>query len=263
MTDDVISPPLAKLAAALAKVQAELPTLERDRTVEVTQKNGEKYSYSYVTLATLTEKVLPILSAHGLAFSALPGTGSDGKMCVRYMLIHDSGESLSGEFPISGEGGIQMIGGRITYVRRYCLSAVVGIAADEDDEARLAAETGPKTAQRAATPRSPRAATERAGPGPNVAQRAPGRAGPPLPDETTPLLPGQRGKIVASFDAMGIDNRTERLTITAGIIGRDLGSVNDLTKREASNVLDVLAAAAADSDPAAYLRNFLPDDTQR
>src|SRR5690606_15171253 len=111
---------------------------------------------------------------HGLAFSALPGTGADGKMCVRYHLLHTSGESLSGEFPISGEGGIQMIGGRITYARRYCLAAVVGVAADEDDESRLSDDHRPATAQRAAARRLPPAAT--ASPAKRTAQRA---AAPP------------------------------------------------------------------------------------
>src|SRR5215217_288655 len=105
----------AALAAALAKVQAELPTLERDRTVEIQQKGGGSYSYSYVTLAILSQNVLPLLAQNGLAFTAFPSTGTDGKLVLRYHLLHESGESIDGEFPISSEGGIQMIGGRITY----------------------------------------------------------------------------------------------------------------------------------------------------
>ena len=140
--------PTPALNAALAKVQARLPKLERDRTVEVQQKSGGTYSYSYATLANLSEVILPLLAEHGLAFAAFPGSGSDGKFRLCYSLLHESGEERSGEFPLSGEGGIQQLGGRITYARRYCLAAVVGIAADEDDESRLAAEA-PRTAQRA------------------------------------------------------------------------------------------------------------------
>jgi hypothetical protein len=152
------------LAAALAKVQAKLPKLERDRTVEVQQKNGGTYSYSYVTLANLSDSILPLLAEHGLSFAAMPGAGSDGKMCVRYLLMHESGESLPGEFPISGEGGIQMIGGRITYARRYCLAAIVGVAADEDDESRLSEEGGTanrSAGRRAASPAGRRPARAR------------------------------------------------------------------------------------------------------
>src|SRR4051812_49460679 len=118
------------LAAAMAKVQAELPKLERDRTVEVTPKNSAPYSYSYATLANLSEAVLPLLAKHGLSFVAMPGSSSEGRMSLNYHLMHESGEFLSGEFPISAEGGIQQLGGRITYARRYVLAAIVGIAAD-------------------------------------------------------------------------------------------------------------------------------------
>src|SRR5690554_7792021 len=121
-----------ELAKALAKVQAQLPEIERDRTVEVVQKNGGRYSYSYVTLANLSKHVLPLLAANGLSLAAMPGATADGRMCVRYRLMHESGESLEGEFPISGECGIQMVGGRITYARCYCMAGLVGVAADED-----------------------------------------------------------------------------------------------------------------------------------
>ncbi len=200
------APGHAKLASALAKVQAELPKLERDRTVEVEKKSGGTYTYSYVTLANLSDAVLPLLAKHGLAFTALPGAGSDGKMAVRYQLMHESGETLAGEFPISGEGGIQMIGGRITYARRYCLAAMVGVSADEDDESRLSEEGLRGTAQRAAAkPRRQRPAAV-AGEGKATAQRAPrsGGARPPLPgeDPSAALSMPQMRKLHALFNQL-------------------------------------------------------------
>jgi hypothetical protein len=237
------------LNTALAKVQAELPKLERDRTVEVEKKSGGTYSYSYVTLANLSDAVLPLLARHGLAFTTMPGAGSDGKMCLRYHLLHDSGESLSGEFPISGEGGIQMIGGRITYARRYCLAAVVGVAADEDDESRLDTDHAPRTAQRAAAPTKRQAAAAK--PAGRTAQRA---APPPLPgDGPQPYTAPQRAKMMALFGQLGIDDRTERLDICSRIVGRDLASANELTTAEARRLIDVLEKAAAHENPTLYL----------
>lgn len=244
----------AKLAEALAAVQAELPEIERDRTVEVVQKSGGKYSYSYVTLANLSKVVLPLLNKHGLAFAAMPGTGADGKMCVRYHLLHTSGESLSGEFPISGEGGIQMIGGRITYARRYCLAALVGVAADEDDESRLD-DGRPATAQRAAPSRATPAAA-RPAPAGRTAQRATARpaAPPPLPtDGPQPWTAPQRAKIMAAFTGFGVTDRDERLDICSRLIGRTLGSGNDLTTREAKTVIDALEMAAQQESPLLWL----------
>lgn len=236
------------LAAALAKVQAKLPKLERDRTVVVKQKNGDEYSYSYATLANLSETVLPLLAEHGLSFVAMPGAGSDGKMCVRYQLLHESGESLAGEFPISGEGGIQMIGGRITYARRYCLAAIVGVAADEDDEARLS-EAKPATVQRAAPRAAQSAKREPAAPADRpAAQRAqrPAQA-PPLPGEVVvfdAITPAQQKMMHALLNKTGRGERDVALVWIAGIIGREISSSRELTKSEAGTVIDVLTVAA-------------------
>lgn len=239
MTDPKPSTP--NLAAALARVQAELPKIERDRTVTIQPKNADPYSYSYITLAHLSETILPLLAKHGLAWATLPGAGSDGKMCVRYQLMHESGEVLAGEFPVSGEGGIQMIGGKITFVRRYALAAVVGVAADEDDESRLSEEEARGTAQRARQQRPT------GGTGKPAAQRA--RSGqPPLP-----ITEQQLKKIVITFDDLGVDDRVERLRYTSGLAGRELASAHELTQTEASNVIDALEQAKSADDPFAHL----------
>lgn len=243
----------ASLATALAKVQAQLPKLERDRTVTVQQKNGDTYSYSYATLANLSETVLPLLAQHGLSFVAMPGAGTDGKMCVRYQLLHESGESLAGEFPISGEGGIQMIGGRITYARRYCLAAIVGVAADEDDEARLSEDGGPRTAQRATPPvrrqspqREPAAQQER--PTAQRAQRRPD--GPPLPGEerTDGITAPQQKMMHALLNKTGRGDREVALVWIAGVIGREIESSKELTKQDARTIIYSLTVEAAGLD---------------
>lgn len=253
---EITLPGTANLAGALARVQAELPKLERDRTVTVQQKNGDTYSYSYVTLANLSDAILPLLAKHGLSFAAMPGAGADGKMCVRYQLLHESGEVLTGEFPISGEGGIQMIGGRITYARRYCLAALVGVAADEDDESRLA-DDGPRTAQRAtARQRSQRPS---AGDDRPTAQRARRTAAPPLPGEDEPITTNQIQKLVLSFEDLGVADRTERLRITAELAGRALDSAKDLTKAEANRLIGVIDQAKTEDDPFAYIARFRRD----
>jgi hypothetical protein len=167
--------------------------------------------------------------------------------------MHESGEALTGEFPVSGEGGIQMIGGRITYARRYCLAAIVGVAADEDDESRLADEGGPRTAQRAAArTRQPAAATAPAAgeqPSGRTAQRAaqrPRGGQPPLPGEDPdgPVGQDQHRHMHALWRELGYDgedNRENRLTITARLAGLDtLASSADLTRSQADQVIAAL-----------------------
>lgn len=233
----------AALAAALAKVQADLPKLERDRTVEVEKKNGGTYSYSYVTLANLNDAILPLLAKYGMSFAAMPGTGADGKMCLRYHLLHESGEALAGEFPISGEGGIQMVGGRITYARRYVLVALVGVAADEDDESRLANDGAPRAAQRATQPR--KTTSEPTAPK-KTAQRQTSKAAPPLPGEDADRMSdAERGKMMALFGELGITDKAERLKKSSEIVGRELASANDMTRDERRHLIDALEAESA------------------
>lgn len=255
-----MSEPTPALAAALAKVQAELPEIDRDRTVEVQQKNGGTYSYSYVTLANLTKVVLPLLAKQGLSFVAMPGMGSDGKMAVRYSLMHESGERLDGEFPVSGDGGIQMIGGRITYARRYCLAAVVGIAADEDDESRLV--EAPRPAQRAAARqrRGSASAAEEGTPAQRSAPAAP--AGPPpLPGEGQAEADGpskpQLAKAAVLFRTVGWPNREDQLRAASAIVGRPLTSSTDMTKAEASKLIDTLDRLSKMDDPAERLTDLI------
>lgn len=119
------------LNAALAAVQRELPRIRKDQTADAGQ-----YSYSYADLATVSAQLLPLLGANGLAFTAWP-MAIDGKLVLRYSLLHESGESMTGDYPIKG-GSPQQLGSEITYARRYCLCAVTGVSPDEDDDAAAA-----------------------------------------------------------------------------------------------------------------------------
>lgn len=55
-----------------------------------------------------------------------------------------------------------------------------------------------------------------------------------------PIAPAQLKRLHATFGAKGIDDRNIRLNYIAETIGRQVGSSNDLTTREASQVLDAL-----------------------
>lgn len=134
-----VKPTGSPLAAALAKVQAELPKLGKSETgkVQGVSASGAAYSYEYkyADLASISEAVLPLLGRNGLAFTAWPGV-VDGKLVLEYHLLHEAGEKLTGLYPISGNTA-QALGSSITYARRYCLCAVTGVAPDKDDDAAV------------------------------------------------------------------------------------------------------------------------------
>lgn len=76
-----------------------------------------------------------------------------------------------------------------------------------------------------------------------------------FPDPYVPLSPGQRTAIIAALSGFGIIDRDERLHISAALAGRlPLGSSNELSKADASAVLDTLTQLQQLHDPMAGLR---------
>ena len=84
-------------------------------------------------LQALLDATRPVLAKHGLAFTALPGGGQ-----LVGMLLHESGQTLTGSLPISG-GTPQALGSSITYGRRYLLGCMTGLVTDDDDDGQVAA----------------------------------------------------------------------------------------------------------------------------
>ncbi len=75
---------------------------------------------------------------------------------------------------------------------------------------------------------------------------------------TGPITPQQLKALQAGFAAIGIKDRTQRLSIAAGLAMRpDLLTANDLTAAEAKDVLDGLSFAKATDDPIATLKEAL------
>lgn len=134
------------LNAALAVVQSQLPRIDKGKTAKVPMKAGGTYTYTYADLADVSAAVLPLLGANGLSFTTWP-TLVGNRFVLRYELLHQSGESKGGEYPLPIDAGAQALGSAITYARRYCLCAVTGVAPDDDDDA--AAAVGAREAERA------------------------------------------------------------------------------------------------------------------
>jgi hypothetical protein len=132
------------LASALAKVQTQLPKVGKSSTAKVGQ-----YSYTYADLASIHNVVLPLLGKHGLSWMTMPTFDEAGNFVLRYELLHVSGEHRVGFYPLPAvTAKAQELGSAITYGRRYCLSSVVGIAPDDDDDG-VAAQPSPPRRQKA------------------------------------------------------------------------------------------------------------------
>ena len=124
------------LAAALAKAQSSFPAISRDKEVTVQTKTGGKYTFKYAPLDSILAAVRGPLAENGLTLSQL----LDGDDLVT-MLLHKDGQTITGRFPLPQVEGstIQNLGSAITYLRRYSIQAILGIAAEEDDDGNRAA----------------------------------------------------------------------------------------------------------------------------
>ena len=130
---DLIGTDLGPLAAALAKAQAQFPAITRDKKVTITTKTGGSYSFNYAPLDVILASVRKPLTDNGLALVQL----LDGEALVT-MLIHETGGTISGRMPLARPADIKEFGSAITYLRRYAIQALLGIAAEEDDDGSAA-----------------------------------------------------------------------------------------------------------------------------
>ncbi len=183
------------LMAALAKAQGELRNPVKDKTATIASDKG-RYSYDYADLASVLDVVRPVLSKHGIAILQ-PTTTPDARSAEVKTALFFGGEWIAMTLKTAiADGRPQTLGSAITYLRRYGLQSLVGITAEQDDDANQAqgneAETGAR--QRSARPQGrrqepagePAAGPEAPGePAAAPATRQTSRAAAPKPEEGT------------------------------------------------------------------------------
>lgn len=118
-----------ELATALAAAQAEM----KNATLN---KVNPHFKSKYADLAGIRDTVTPALAKHGLSIAQGTDTLDSGIVVVT-RLMHKSGQWIESRFPISYDKP-QAMGSAYTYARRYSLSAMCAISADEDDDANAA-----------------------------------------------------------------------------------------------------------------------------
>jgi len=141
---------IGRLALALSKAQGEMKAPGKDRTAKIPGKDGKGgYEYRYADLADVIEACRPALSKNGLAV-VQPMSQRDGHIVLITRLLHESGEWIDSELPMGVYQRPQEQGSAITYARRYALSSLLGIAAEDDDDGKQAQDAQP--AKRSETP---------------------------------------------------------------------------------------------------------------
>lgn len=132
---------------AFSRFKEEQFQIFKDSTVDFTF-NGKRTYYKHTSLAHIVDTVVPLLAKHGLSH-AWETTQKDGQIAVTCKVSHRDGHSesitLSGQ-PDTGAGknSIQAIGSTVTYLQRYTLMSILGLASsDVDDDGRISEERDP------------------------------------------------------------------------------------------------------------------------
>ncbi len=100
-------------------------------------KTKQAYGYKYAPLDSIFDMLRLVLPKYKLWFTQDVST-DDGKYILETMVMHESGEWLKSamvmtDTELSGKANAtQQLGASITYFKRYVLSAIFGIATDED-----------------------------------------------------------------------------------------------------------------------------------
>jgi ERF superfamily len=116
------------LFKSLAEFQQEVPTIH---------KATQGFGYTYADLPKIFEVINPLLKKHGLGFTQL----INGTELVTIVFHVETGETIESKTAIpqgvqlKGMNDFQVLGSAISYLRRYCISSILGIVSDKDTDA--------------------------------------------------------------------------------------------------------------------------------
>lgn len=120
---------------AMAEFKADPPEIEKDKKVSF---GSGKTSYRHASLANVTKKINQGLSKHGLsvAWTTFQNNGDITVTCtITHKFGHSESTSLSASPDTSGsKNAIQAIGSTISYLERYTVLALTGLATHDMDD---------------------------------------------------------------------------------------------------------------------------------
>lgn len=125
---------IVDVLSALVEVQNELPTFP---------KGKKAFNYKYTELDTIVSGIKPIMHKYGLAFmQSVSGGENDTPMTITTRIFSKTGQYIEDsvvlpKVTLKGSNPVQEVGSAITYMKRYCLTAMLGITSDEDIDANV------------------------------------------------------------------------------------------------------------------------------
>lgn len=126
--------------AAMARFKCHPIIVEKDRTVDFTSQKGRTH-YKHASLAAVVDAVVSRMGECGLSHKWVTSQ-ADGVVTVTCVITHELGHSESVELcgPRDDSGNkntLQQIASTVTYLQRYTLMSLCGLASKEmDDDAK-------------------------------------------------------------------------------------------------------------------------------
>lgn len=118
---------IAELGKALAKAQAKIQGAHRDSA-------NPFFKSKYADLNSIWDACREPLTTNGLSVTQLLSNGAEGQIVCTTWLIHESGQFLGSELAMMPTKNDPQGGGSCaTYLRRYMLQSIVGVAPADDD----------------------------------------------------------------------------------------------------------------------------------
>ena len=128
----LMSESINELATALSQFQGSVQQPSFNKSV-----NYGNTKFRYADLAECQRVTRKPLADAGLAVTQ---TIENGMLVTR--LLHKSGQFITSQLPMSIPNKMQELGSMLTYMKRYTYCAILGIAADDDDDANIYDNTG-------------------------------------------------------------------------------------------------------------------------
>lgn len=133
-------------AAALARMQPNLPTVSKRGIISVPSKDTTKAGHEtpFAKWEDINEAIRPVLAEYGFALSFRVGQSQDGKITVTGILSHCEGHQEETTITLQhdstgSKNAVQAVGSSVSYGKRYTAMALLNITTGgEDDDGKLA-----------------------------------------------------------------------------------------------------------------------------
>lgn len=123
------------LFAALAIAQGAFPEIKKNRTVQISPRDGTPYSFRYADLAVMREATKQPLADNGL-FVIQPINDLDSRVpeaVIETILGHKDGGTVTSRLKVANDfHDPKAFGAVVTYLRRYAYGAILGLTTDDD-----------------------------------------------------------------------------------------------------------------------------------